>query len=227
MKSKSMVFVSIIVIALVAVWIGTAVMAQRGPGGPGGPPGAPGGPGGPGMQPPMGPGPIMKAGAQGVFVLWGPTLTKYDAALKEKGSLQLIGPPTDNPPAEGDQKPPMPPMPPNGILLIAPAGSGASEKVIALFGDQLVSVDAASLKIAAKAKLPAPEMPKPPDGTAMGNPQGPGMMMPQFFGPPPPIELQGRVLYILRGPQIVGVNVEDGKIVGPAALPKPQPPAGD
>ncbi len=216
MRTKTAIL--IVVCALVAVWIGTTVLAQRGPGGPGGF-GGPGGPGGPGMQPPMGPGPIMKTGAQGVFVLMGPMLRKYDAALKEKGSLQLIEPPTGNPPADGEPRPPMPPM---GILLIAPAGGQASEKAIAIFGDQFFSVDTGSLKVAAKTKLPAIELPKPPDDANPG-PGGPPPM-----GPPPgpgALELQGRILYILRGPQIVGVNVDDGSLAGKASLLKPPPPA--
>lgn len=226
MKLKTTAYIWIVIAALVAVWVGTAVLAQQGPGGPG-QPGGPGFPGGPGMQPPMGSGPIMKTGTQGVFVLLGPTLKKYDAALREQGSLQLINPPINNPnpPADGARRPPMQPMQPGAVLLVAPAAQGASEKVIAIFGDQVISVDAASLKIAAKAKLPDLQSPRPPDG-AMGNPQGPGMM-PPFFGPPPAIELQGRILYFLRGPQIVGVNVDDGTIAGPAMLGKPQPPTGD
>ena len=199
---------------LLAAWIGGVVVAQQGPG-----PGGPGGPGGP-IGPPMGPPLIMKAGAAGVFVLFGDTLTKYDAALAQKGSLKL----GDQGATQDPQRPPMP-MP--TIMLLTP---GASEKVLVFIGDRFFSIDAASLSVTAKATLPPMPTPPPPgdnpnppgDGGGQIGPGEPGRR-PMPMGPPMPVglELQGNVLYMLRGPQILGVNIQDGKIVGPAALPKP------
>lgn len=192
--------------ALVAVWFTGAVMAQR-----------------EGPKPPLAPqiqGPpiMMKAGSTGVFVLTGNVLTKYDAALAMKGSIKLD--------AEGgdmaDIRQPAPPPPTH--MLLSP---GPNQKVLVLIGDRFFSVNADSFTIAARAKLPLP--PKP-EATSSDNPPAENGDKPGV-GPKPPVppmpvelELQGNVLYMLRGPQIIGVNINDGSIVGPAPLPKPPAP---
>lgn len=204
----------ILVIGLVIVSVG-AVLAQRGlramenPGGPGGPGGM--------MLPPV----VVKAGTTGVFILTGATLTKYTPELKEAGSLKLID---DANTSNADQQPR---LPATGILLIAP---GAKEKVLVIIGEKFFSVDAATLTVVAKATLPKFEQPTPPDGGAgMDNqptPGGPGMPRGPMMRPmgPPPFELQGKILYGMRLPQIFGINIEDGSIVGPITLPKPELP---
>jgi len=200
---------AVVAVLLVAVWLGGTVLAQReGPG-----PGRPGGP----MQP-QGPPVIMKAGSAGVFVLIGNTLTKYDTALAEKRSLKLV-----DQSGAPDPQGPMPPKP--TIMLLTP---GANEKVLVLIGERFFSVDAGSLTVTARATLPPLPAPPPPgDG---GNPPGdqmvPGGPGRPPMGPPMPVglELQGDVLYMLRGPQVLGVNIQDGKIVGPTDLPKPPLP---
>lgn len=206
----------IVVVALVIVSVG-AVVAQRGPRAMDNP-GGPGGPGGM-MPPPV----IVKAGTTGVFVLMGATLTKYTPELKEAGTLKLIDSATST--TSGQPKPPA-----AGVMLIAP---GVKEKVLVIIGEKFFSVDAATLTIAAKAALPKIEQPAPPDsGTALddqpapGGPGGPGMPGCPMMKPmgPPPFELQGKILYAMRLPQIFGINIEDGSIVGPVTLPKPDLP---
>jgi len=209
---SSVIWIAIAAV-LVGAWYGGAVLAQRGAVGPGQP----------GPMPPMqGPPIMMKAGSAGVFVLTGNVLTKYDSALAQNGSIKLEVPKQQS----DDVQRPMGP-PPTHMLL----SSGANEKVIVLIGDQFFSVDAASFKIAAKAKLPAVKLPTPPDNAPVPPQDGPAPGMPPMMGPPMGqampvgLELRGDVLYMLRGPQIIGININDGKIVGPAELPKPQPPS--
>ncbi len=204
----------VIAAVLVAVWIGGTVMAQRERPEP-----AP--------RPPIqGPPIMMKAGSAGVFVLTGNVLTKYDAGLAQKGSVKLEVEPIET------ENGPRPMLPPPTHMLLSP---GTNEKVLVVIGDRFFSVNAESLAIVAKVKLPMPPAPQPPTGD---NPTPPdnggdqprmGPRDPMRPGPPMPVglELQGNVLYMIRGPQILGVNINDGKIVGPVALPKlPAPDEG-
>lgn len=203
---------------LLAVWLGGAVMAQReGPG-----------PGRPGPMPPMqGPPIIMKAGSGGVFVLMGNVLTRYDAALAQKGSVKLA--------VQNDGQDPQRPMPPMPVIMLL--SPGAHEKVLVLIGDQFFSVDSKSLAIVTAKLPPLPMMqpppgdnPNPPDNGGAGQmgPGGPGRspmgMAPMGMPMPGGLELQGNVLYMLRGPRIVGININDGSIVGPVPLPMPHMP---
>ena len=197
----------IVVALLAAAGLAGAVLAQRGQGGPGGP----------GM-PPMRPGPppvMMKAGTQGVFVLTGLTLHKYDPALTEHKELKLADEPA------GDVGRPMPPRP--ALMLIA---GGASEKVLVLVGDDFYSVDAATLSVTAKATLPAIKPPDQEGETTPGPGPGPGPGMRPMGPPLPVVELVGQTLYVQRANQIIGISITDGKLVGPATLPKPPMPGG-
>jgi len=203
-----------VAVALVAVWFGGAVMAQR-----------------EGPKPPptpqiQGPPIMMKAGSAGLFVLTGNVLTKYDAALSMKGSIKLDVEAGDT----ANVRQPAPPPPTH--MLLSP---GPNQKVLVLIGDRFFSVNAESFEIAARTQLPPPPRPEPPDGV---NPPpenggdkpeiGPKPPVPPI-GPPMPVglELQGNVLYMLRGPEIIGVNINDGSIVGPAPLPKLPTPEED
>ena len=210
--------------SLAVVLTGSYVSAQRGPG--------PGGPGGPGMMPP--PHAMMKVSADGVFVLAGPTLVKYNAStLKQEGTLQLLE--KRNEPGVQGEGPQMPPPPPGPAqMLIAP-----DALVLIVAGDQFFRLDAATMQVKAKGALPRPTGPgdgnmPPMPGPGMPPPpgQGPGMEggpgMPPFprgpMGPPPALptmELLGKTLYVQRGPQIVAINVNDGKVIAQAELPKP------
>ncbi len=85
MKTRNLLKYAVPLAVLVAIWATSVVTAQRGPRGFGR-----FGPGGPGMFPPGPPAPvaIMKATPDGVFVLAGTKLVKYDpATLKQLGSL--------------------------------------------------------------------------------------------------------------------------------------------
>lgn len=211
--NKSILYLAIAA-ALVAVWFGGAVMAQRE------------GPKPPAMPQIPGPPIMLKAGSAGVFVLTGNVLTKYDAALSMKGSIKLD---VDSGDTANVQQPA--PPPPTHMLL----SPGPNQKVLVLIGDRFFSVNAETFEIAAKAQLPPPPKPEPP---ARDNPPTENGGDRPDVGPRPPIappgppmpaglELQGNVLYMLRGPEIIGVNINDGSIVGPAPLPKlPAPEQG-
>lgn len=193
----------IVIGLLLMIGVGGAVLAQRGQGGPGGPP----------MGPPI----IMKASPQGVFLLTGNTLTKYDEALAIQKTITLDGQSNSS-----DSQRPQRPRP--AMMLL----NGAGDKVLVLMGDEFFSIDAASLTVIAKATLPAlpavgpppADGGNPPDGGGQMGPGGPGR--PQMGQPMPGgLELQGNVLYMLRGPQIIGINITNGTLVGPVSLPKP------
>ncbi len=206
-----------VVIVLLGVMFGSIAIAQRGQGGPGGM-GGPGGPmgpmgqGGPGGPPhPM---VMIETGTSGVFVLAGCTLVKYDAALKEVGTLNLGEQSTS-----ATDKPPMPK--PGEVLFSAGSGS-AGDKILIVMGDEFYCIDATTLKVTVKATLPVVEPPKQEnaDTQTMQTGKGPG-------GPPPAkaiLKLNGQTLYIVRGPQIVAINIADGTVTGQNTLPKPPAP---
>jgi len=219
--------VSIVVVAMVAVWICAAVCAQGGGGGAGGG-GNRGGAnrGGFGGQGFGGGAPAVKVGTQGIFVLTGGTLTKYDTKLKEQGTIKFVEP---APPASTDSSdtaaPPRRQMPRSGVVLIAPNADPAKEKVLVVYGTDFFSIDAATFKVAAKCKIPDPE---PPAGAAPADPNAPGggmgaRMMGGFFGAPT-LELSGNILYVIRGTQMLAINIDDASIVGKATLPQQAPP---
>lgn len=182
------------------------------------------GPGpGPGIAPPpMIQGPPradMKAGVEGVYILRGPTILKYNTGLQEPSTLVLIEP--GKPRSDGEAGGPPPPIGPIEML-ITPAGSGA-EKVLVVAGDQFFSIDGATLKIVARATLPAVELPeRAGEGPVPGGPgPGPGFG-PRPMGPPPAtIDLQGDTLYVMRANQIAAIRITDGKIVAQTNLPGP------
>jgi hypothetical protein len=152
-----------IAIALLTLGLASAAFSQFGP-----PPGQ-GGQGGQdqgGSQPPRPPlRAVMHAGAQGVFVLEGPSITKYAAGtLDVKGTLQLAQ--KDAQAADAQQG--MPPMgpPPPGAFVITGKDDGL---LFVVLGDTVYKVDAAALTLISKTDLPAIE--KPAQGQ---QPQGQG-----------------------------------------------------
>ncbi|MHB9025553.1 MAG: hypothetical protein ACYC7E_15520 [Armatimonadota bacterium] len=216
------------VLALAALIIG-GVQAQGGPGGPGGQRGpGMGGPGGPG-----GPRPTLTVGAQGVFLLQGGILRKYDAkTLEEKGTLELCKADAGDRqgPGKGMRQGP-------GEMLLS------NNNLLIVTGDTFYRVDAQKLKIEATGELPA--LPKLAQGGnapnagrqgATGNrnqgPGGPGQGpggQGGAFGPPPAhpvLELQGGTLYVLRGPQLLAITIADGKVTAKAEVPVMQGPGG-
>jgi hypothetical protein len=162
--------------------------------------GRPGGPGGPGGPPPMGPPIVMKVGAENAYVLMGCTLIKYNASLEQQGTLALGNPPA----AQSGNAGAPPPPPPAPAVTMASTANGVPESVLVVLGDQFIRVDGASLKEAARGTLPALDLPHPPG--------------------PQCLELRSSTLYVLRGPQIVAVNIKDGQIIGSATLPMPPRP---
>ncbi|MCX6375481.1 MAG: hypothetical protein NTU88_05520 [Armatimonadetes bacterium] len=187
---RSILVGTIAIAAVLTAGVITSVLAQ----------GRPGGPGGPGGPPPMGPPIVMKVGAENAYVLMGCTLIKYNASLEQQGTLALGDPPA----ARSDNAGAPPPPPPPATAIIASSANGVPESVLDLLGDQIIRVDGASLKEAAKGTLPALDLPHPPA--------------------PQCLELRGGTLYVLRGPQIIAVNIKDGQIIGSATLPKPPSP---
>ncbi len=212
MKNRTALVIAIVVVfAVAAIWMNGAVLAQRG-GGAQGRPGGPAGPGAPGgMQPPPAPciG-MLRAGATGVYVLAGPTLIKYNAALEEQGKLTLVEAPATTDAA------PRPPL--HGALLIAPATQTVPEKVLVVIGDRFFAVDGATFQVTATGNLPAIE--PPADETAAADARKPQRPM----GPPPgpgALEYHDGTLYVQRGPAIIAITIADGSILGQATLPKP------
>lgn len=145
---------------------------------------------------------IMRTGSEGVFVLTGNDLVKYDATtLKEAGRLTLEAgmpavPKTDAT-AGAQANPPQGPPPPPGILYI-PEGD-LSDQVIVILGTNFYRIDGDKLQVKAKSPLPI-TLPTPPQGGPGMGPGGPGMGPggqggPQGqggWGPPPQGEQQGQ-----------------------------------
>ncbi len=202
-----------------AIWHSAGVSAQRGPQAPV-------------LPPPIPAGPAVKAGASGLFVLLGGTLLKYDpVTLTPAGSLELA-------PKAGLPDPPIgippnvPPPPIHAQMLIS---LGSPELVLVVINDRFFSVDAATMQIVAKTDLPKPEVGPPASETAkkVQKPRNPGSgpkdgaqivkpLMPPIFH----LELSGSTLYVIRGPNIIAININNGDITGQAELPKPPAPPG-
>lgn len=218
--------VSIIVVALLAVWVCSAVCAQGGGGGNAGGRSNRGGFGGQGTGGFGGNAPVVKVGAQGIFVLTAGTLTKFDTKLKEQGTLKFVepAPPPSADSSDTSTQPRRQMMPRGGVVMIAPNSDAAKEKVLVVYGTDFFSIDAASFKVAAKCKLPDPE---PPAGAPAAGAPGGGMggrMMGGFFGTPT-LELNGNTVYVIRGSQMVAINIDDATVVGKATLPQQAPMA--
>ncbi|MHB0911864.1 MAG: hypothetical protein ACYC2Y_00275 [Armatimonadota bacterium] len=198
----------------------TSALAQRGPGGPGGPGGM-----GPGGMRPMGPPPprVLLAGTEGIYLLQGGTLLKLDPkSLDKKGSVDISG-------GEGTRPGPV------EVLL---ANKGASEQVLVVAGNRFLRIDGRSLTVQARGTLSEVQRPEGAPGEAGALPGGPGAMGPggmgpggpgmgpggpgmEPMGPPPVLELSGRTLYVLRGPEIAAVNIDTGDVGAEATLPRP------
>ncbi len=216
-------------------------------------------------QRPQGPPAVMKAGANGAFVLQGGTLTKYSTSLQQTGQVTLVEPPAA-PSAQGQNqeqgpgRPPMGPPPPGGLLV-------AGDAVLVIVGDSFFHVNATTLATTAKATLPTLAPPPAPGNGQQGQrgpggaggqrpqgapggqrpqggpggqgqqdgqrPQGgpggqggPGMQggdqggpsrpqgpMPGMMPPPPlQMELSGRTLFVVRGPQLLAINIDTGAV---------------
>ncbi len=231
---------------LLAVGIATTAFAQWGVGAPGA--GAPQGQGqGPLMQGP--PPATMQVGTAGVFVLEGPLLGKYDAALKPLNTLDLR-------PAQATKgtaaattkdatKPPQGPPPPGALLL---GQVGSTEVLLAVSGHTFYRIDPVAFTITVQGELPAPARPAaPPQAAATGaaaqnaptaavpapntdmpdagatppsadgQPGGPGMPPPHAQAPT--LVLRGHVLYVLRGGQVLAVNIDDATLIATAVTP--------
>jgi hypothetical protein len=169
------------------------------------------------------PPPMFKATTDGVFVMVGGNLVKYDTAtLKQAGQLKLIEQPKPPTGDEGFQPPPM--MGPTAML-VAPGANGTL--ILAVVGDRFFSVKAASLELAGKCILPELKRPEPPQDPGQGDPNQQMMRMQHFGGPGAPpcsLELVGRTLYVMRGGQILAVKIDDGTVAAQTTLPKPPAP---
>jgi len=179
---------------------GRHAMGQRGMGGGGRGPGM--------MGPGMGMMSRMKVGAQGLFVLQGPTLLKYDpATLALKGQLALADPAAEQAAAgDGNGQPMGHPKP----IAFLPAG----DDVLVVAGDTFIRVDGKTMQKAVTGTLPTVTLPTPPDNAGDGMAPPP----PNF---PPMLELNGTTLYVERGPSLVAVNTADGTVTAKATLPTP------
>lgn len=202
--------------------------------------------GGPqGGPPPGGPPAVMHSGAQGVYVLTGNTLTRYDAAtLAVKGTLTL-GAQTTTPRAgrraEGGQRP-QPPAP--GTFLVS--SDASADMLLVVLGDTYYAVAGDPLKIMAQIALPAGTPPGNQQGEP-GRPQlqgqgrgpggqqggpggqqgGPGGQQGMGPGGPPPLpmlELRDGTLYVLRGHQLAAIDTVKQVLLAQAVMAAP---AGD
>ncbi len=181
---------------------------------------------------------VMDSGVTGVYILDGPNFTKFDSAtLVQSGQLEL-GITADKPVDTTDTDKSMlpPPMPIPGDFKIYNPSDSASEYLLVVVGDTFYKIDGSSFTVAVKTLLPEIQKPKikdvenkgdemQPDGPGPGIPQdggpdmgGPGMGRPGPGGPgmprpaPPKLDLNGDVLYILRGHNLTAINVTDGSI---------------
>ncbi len=166
----------------------------------------------PAIAQPMMPSPnsvAMEGTAEGLFVAAGGVLAKYDPrTLEPRGKAELL-PPLARPPVDAQnnaemwrynlevQKRNTPP----GLL---PAGPS----IIVVFGDQVFQVNQRTMQIEMKVDLSDPRMPM------------------NYYGPAPIMKPSGDLLYIIRFPHIVSVDMKAGKILGRTTVPGiniPQP----
>jgi len=176
-------------------------------------PGGPGGPGGPGPGGLRGPDMMVEPTEQGVFVLQGGVLLKYDAAtLKQVGRIVLLQPRDAE---SGDQPGPPHMGPPAGTLRVHEGN------VLAVLADQFVVVNAASFKVTAKATIPAPARQDAPpedvnaDAGFRRPPMAPQCMM---------LKTVGETAYLQRGPELLAVSIANGKVTATGELPLPARP---
>lgn len=198
---------------------------------------------------------MVKANSQGVFILIGNKLVKYNIdGLKTKNELKI-----EIPTVSKNAMPP-PPLP---AMFDTVRSSAGVESVLVLTGNKMLVIDPTAFKVRQKVTLPSPPIPAagmmgpmgpggpPPGMQGMGGSMGPegpcqGMLgIGDQMGPggPPPgmqgigrpglashgsgqpasgFTVSGDVVYLLRGPQLLGVNYVTGKIVGKTELPLPK-----
>jgi hypothetical protein len=175
----------------------------------GGQPGKPN----PAMQPVPPPSPnsiAMEVTPEGLFVAAGGVLMKYDArTLEPRGKAELLGPPPA-PPAPAAAAQPVPPEQQNLEMMRwrndqmkrnAPPGLlVAGNALIVVFSDQVFQVNQRTLEIEAKADLSDPRMP-------------------MSYWTPPVMKMNGDLLYVIRYPYIVSVDLKAGKLLGRATIP--------
>lgn len=220
-----------------------SVLAQPGPGnrpGPGQEPGF-----NPGMGPMQGPNPgfddrgsgpfqgqppqhrpAMECTSNGVFILQGGTLVKLDPkTLDKKGEIELFqkqGGMGDN----RDFSPEIMPMRQQGPAEMLLSGSN----LLLVTGEKFIKIETASFKIKIETNLPP--MFRPDMGKGRMDGQEPmrddqmGMMQPEpmpMMSPMPELKILGGILYILRGEQVIAVNIDTGKVMADNNL-RPQRP---
>ena len=145
----------------------------------------------------------MKAGTQGLFLLQGSTLRKYSTTLQAQGTLDL----SDTTAAAGGHPHP-------GTFLLA------GDDVVVVTDSTFYRVDGKTMKVAVKKALP-----EATQSTQTAN--GQQQQQPQRPMPPADLELNNHTLYLMRGPSLVALSIDDGSVLGKATLPKPAnaPPA--
>jgi hypothetical protein len=189
------------------------------------------------MPPPPPPLTVRYVG-DSLLVLRGNTLVKLDEhTLEESGSVML-----------GEERADMQdgqrilPRPLGGPPLLIADGAGRSAAVLVILGDTFYRVQPRTMTVVATTALPAlplPPMRREDRGEQRGVPpadmepaalpgmgahgngpgghgMGPGM-------PPTTYELQGNTLYLVRGPQLMAIDVNSGKILAEQSL-APTPP---
>jgi hypothetical protein len=182
--------------------------------------------------------PVMKCGNEGVFLLTGQRLTKYNAStLKKIASVELKLDETINKDQHDNRmnQPFMGPGGPSEMLL-----SGAD--VLIVSPNSFFRVDAKTMKLVVKTSLNTVRkdnqersgmgqkgMGSEP-GMGMGQPGG--MPMEQPFGGPGfggpsmmrnALELQGGILYFLNRDSLMAINIKDGKTLATTQLENPEP----
>lgn len=161
----------------------------------------------------------MKVLPQGLFVLRGGVLAKFDATnLQEQGVLELFGPapaPIDmrNATPEERQRAMQDRTKRMQQAEVLPMGAD----LLVVIGEQFFRIKLADLTIKVQSELVVPDAPQPPaQGRQFGG-----------FAMPTTLELKDNTLYVLRGADLLTVDVETGKVVATGKLPvqmvPPQP----
>jgi len=181
-----------------------------------------------GQMPP--PRPVMQCNSNGVFILQGDILMKLDPkTLNKKGEAQILGKQRGKMNDRGPERD-MAPMGPQGPAEMILSGTN----LLLVAGDRFIRIDTASFKKQAECELPSmirPDNPpreerggqEPMRDDQMGNRQREpmqddqmGMMQREpmpMMSPMPELKLVGNTLYILRGQQIIAVNIDSGKVI--------------
>ncbi len=148
--------------------------------------------------------PLMMTVPNGVFVVRGGVLAKYDPrSLETEGLVELFGPA----PAEGNKANPLANM--ERLKRLMPGAMLVTEKeLLIVIGEHFFRVDRGTLEVLVSVSLFKEQALAPAERLLA-------------VAAPPVLALNGNTLYVTRGNHLLAVNWLDGKVRGMGVLPDP------